>query len=72
MPVFVGIDVAKASLAVALYPGEQQLEVGNDAAGHKALCRWLAAQQVDTRTLDALVSAADIDMYRRRAQARGR
>lgn len=39
MQVFVGIDVAKASLAVALYPGEQQLEVGNDAAGHKALCR---------------------------------
>ena len=53
MQVFVGIDVAKASLAVALYPGEQQLEVGNDAAGHKALCRWLAAQQVERVLVEA-------------------
>ena len=41
MGVFAGIDVAKASLAVALYPGQARLEVGNDAKGHASLCRWL-------------------------------
>lgn len=34
MQAFAGIDVAKASLAVALYPGGQRLDVGNDARGH--------------------------------------
>lgn len=53
MCVFVGIDVAKASLAVALHPGGQQMEVGNDAKGHAALCRWLGRHDIGRILLEA-------------------
>ena len=53
MQAFAGIDVAKASLAVALYPGGQRLEVGNDARGHATLCRWLRHHEVSRVLLEA-------------------
>lgn len=53
MALFVGIDVAKSSLAVALYPTGQQLAVDNDPNGHAVLCRWLADQEVDRILLEA-------------------
>lgn len=53
MRVFVGIDVAKASLAVALYPSGERLEVGNDGQGHRALTRWLAKHEVGRILLEA-------------------
>lgn len=53
MSVFAGIDVAKASLAVALSPGKTQLEVGNDAKGHATLCRWLRRHGVTRVLLEA-------------------
>lgn len=46
MSAFVGIDVAKASLAVAVVPGNVGFEVSNDAKGHARLVRWLARQPV--------------------------
>lgn len=39
----VGIDVAKATLAVYVRPSGEQFEVTNDAAGHRALVRRLGA-----------------------------
>lgn len=53
MGVFAGIDVAKASLAVALYPGQARLEVGNDAKGHASLCRWLRQHGVERILLES-------------------
>lgn len=53
MSAFVGIDVAKASLAVAVVPGNQRLEVGNDPKGHAQLARWLAKQPVVRILLEA-------------------
>ena len=53
MQAFAGIDVAKASLAVALYPGGQRLDVGNDARGHATLCRWLRHHEVSRVLLEA-------------------
>lgn len=53
MGVFAGIDVAKASLVVALYPGKVHREVGNDAKGHAALCRWLGQHGVERVLLEA-------------------
>ena len=53
MQAFAGIDVAKASLAVALYPGGQRLDVGNDARGHATLYRWLRHHEVSRVLLEA-------------------
>ena len=53
MGVFAGIDVAKASLVVALYPGQARLEVGNDAKGHASLCRWLRQHGVERILLES-------------------
>lgn len=40
-PVYVGIDVAKASFEVAASGEEQTLSLGNDEAGHAELCQVL-------------------------------
>lgn len=53
MTVFVGIDVAKASLVVALYPCGPSLEVGNDSQGHRTLVRWLGKHEVGRILLEA-------------------
>lgn len=53
MSAFVGIDVAKASLAVAVVPGNQRLEVGNDPKGHAQLVRWLAKLPVSRILLES-------------------
>ena len=37
-PVYVGIDVAKASFEVAASGEAQTLSLGNDEAGHAAVC----------------------------------
>lgn len=39
--VFVGIDVAKDSLEISLWPSRERLSVSNDRAGHAALVRRL-------------------------------
>ena len=53
MGVFVGIDVAKATLAVALRPGGERFEVTNDAAGHRALVQRLQGLSVARIVLEA-------------------
>ncbi len=53
MGVFVGIDVAKATLAVALRPGGACFEVSNDAAGRRALTRRLKGVSVERILLEA-------------------
>ncbi|WP_425561924.1 IS110 family transposase, partial [Luteimonas lutimaris] len=53
MSVFVGIDVAKATLAVAMRPSGERLEVPNTAAGHQALARWLRQWPVERVLLEA-------------------
>jgi transposase len=53
MSVFIGIDVAKATLAVAVRPGDAQFEVGNDAAGHQLLRARLQALPVQRIVLEA-------------------
>lgn len=53
MSVFVGIDVAKATLAVALRPSGERFEVSNDAAGHRALVRRLQDVSVARIVLEA-------------------
>lgn len=53
MSVFVGIDVAKATLAVALRPSGERFEVSNDAAGHRALVRRLQGVSVARIVLEA-------------------
>ncbi|MCE5238785.1 IS110 family transposase [bacterium] len=41
--VFVGIDVSKASLDVAVLPGSRRTRVGNDESGWRELIAWLGA-----------------------------
>ena len=53
MSVFIGIDVAKATLAVAVRPDGERFEVGNDAAGHRALVQRLQAWPVTRVLLEA-------------------
>lgn len=53
MSAFVGIDVAKASLAVAVVPGNVRFEVSNDARGHAQLVRWLGKQPVHRILLES-------------------
>lgn len=53
MSVFIGIDVAKATLAVAVRPGGERFAVGNDAAGHRTLVERLQGLQVERIVLEA-------------------
>lgn len=53
MTVFVGIDVGKASLVVALHPCGTGLEVANDGRGYRALVRWLDRRDVGRVLLEA-------------------
>ena len=53
MSVFVGIDVAKATLAVALRPAGDVFEVGNSPEGHRALARRLRKLPVERVLLEA-------------------
>lgn len=53
MSVFIGIDVAKAALVVAVRPTAEQFEVSNDAAGHRALVQRLQALAVEKIVLEA-------------------
>lgn len=51
--IFVGIDVSKDHLDVALRPGEQLLRFGNDEVGIAALVEQLAAQATTLVVLEA-------------------
>lgn len=53
MSVFVGIDVAKASLVVAVRPSGDCFEVTNDAAGHRQLLARLQDLPVERIVLEA-------------------
>lgn len=53
MTMFVGIDVSKATLAVALRPGDERFELGNDAAGHRALVKRLQGVSIERIVLEA-------------------
>lgn len=53
MSVFIGIDVAKATLAVAICPTGERFEVDNDAAGHKVLAERLQDLPVERVVLEA-------------------
>lgn len=53
MSVFVGIDVAKATLAVALRPTGEHFEVANTAAGHRDLAKRLRKLPVERVLLEA-------------------
>ena len=53
MSVFVGIDVAKATLAVALRPSGEVFEVANSPAGHRALAQRLRKLTVERVLLEA-------------------
>jgi transposase len=53
MSVFVGIDVAKATLAVAVWPAGECREFANDARGHAALKRRLERLGVARILLEA-------------------
>lgn len=53
MSVFIGIDVAKASLVVALRPCGEQFQVGNDAGGLRELARRLNGLPVGRILLEA-------------------
>lgn len=53
MSVFVGIDVAKATLAVALRPSGEVFEVANSPAGHRALVQRLRKLPVERVLLEA-------------------
>ena len=49
----IGIDVSKALLDVATYPGDQYKQFTNDNKGHKALVRWLGAFEVKLIVFEA-------------------
>lgn len=53
MPVFVGIDVSKATLAVAVRPLGKHFDVANTPAGHKRLVGKLKSWPVDRILLEA-------------------
>lgn len=53
MAVFIGIDVAKQTLAVAVRPGQDGFQVSNDAAGHRALVTRLQAWPIERIVLEA-------------------
>ena len=53
MTIWIGIDVAKDSLAVHLLPAGQSLCLPNTADGHRQLCAQLAGQAVGNILLEA-------------------
>ncbi len=53
METFIGIDVAKATLAVAVRPSGERFQVDNDAAGHRHLVQRLRRWQVARIVLEA-------------------
>lgn len=53
MSVFVGIDVAKATLAVAVRPSGEIFEVANSPAGHRTLAQRLRKLPVERVLLEA-------------------
>lgn len=53
MSMFIGIDVAKASLAVAVRPSGERFEIANTAAGHKALAKRLRSLPIERIVLEA-------------------
>jgi transposase len=53
MSAWAGIDVAKDTLAVAVWPGRESWTVANDAAAHATLCRRLRDIGVERVLLEA-------------------
>ncbi|WP_206711712.1 IS110 family transposase [Xanthomonas translucens] len=53
MPLWIGIDVAKDTLAVHVLPLDQLLSFPNTAQGHQRLCDHLAGQSVGNALLEA-------------------
>jgi transposase len=53
MPVFIGIDVARDTLAVAVYPDEEAFVVANNGRGHAQLARYLEDRPVGRILLEA-------------------
>ncbi|WP_237654510.1 IS110 family transposase [Xanthomonas graminis] len=53
MPLWIGIDVAKDTLAVHVLPLDQLLSFPNTAQGHQRLCDHLAGQCVGNALLEA-------------------
>jgi transposase len=49
----IGIDISKALLDVAMHPQGEVKQFANDTAGHKALIRWLRAQNVFLTAFEA-------------------
>lgn len=53
MSMFIGIDVAKASLAVAVRPSGERFEIANTADGHKLLAQRLQSLPIERIVLEA-------------------
>lgn len=53
MSLWIGIDVAKDTLAVHVRPSRQHLSFPNTADGHLQLCAWVAGQSVGNVLLEA-------------------
>ncbi|MGV1110439.1 IS110-like element ISMae40 family transposase, partial [Xanthomonas translucens pv. undulosa] len=53
MPLWIGIDVAKDTLAVHVLPLDQLLSFPNTAQGHQRLCDHLAGHCVGNALLEA-------------------
>jgi transposase len=51
--VTIGVDISKALLDVATYPGDQYQQFANDTKGHKALVKWLSALNVKLIVFEA-------------------
>jgi transposase len=49
----IGIDISKALLDVAIYPGGEVQQFSNDKKGHKALAKWLGAVDVKLIVFEA-------------------
>lgn len=49
----VGIDVSKERLDCCLWPGGEQRQVSNDAAGHRALAAWMKSHAAHAAVLEA-------------------
>jgi transposase len=49
----IGIDISKALLDVATYPGDEYQQFANDTKGHKALVKWLSALNVKLIVFEA-------------------
>lgn len=53
MTLWIGIDIAKANLAVHVLPQQQHLDFPNHAQGHAELVHWLQGQSVGNVLLEA-------------------